>query len=54
MKKDEIISYFKIHLCAWRGSKYGRVEQLPMFQVFGDEVEVDITINNPSLQAKKD
>ena len=22
-------------------------------QVFGDEVEVDITINNPSLQAKK-
>lgn len=53
MKKDEIISALKSISVPGEGQNMVESGAVTNVQVFGDEVEVDITINNPSLQAKK-
>jgi len=53
MKKDEIISALKTISVPGEGQNMVESGAVTNVQVFGDEVEVDITINNPSLQAKK-
>ncbi|MBL6655499.1 MAG: Mrp/NBP35 family ATP-binding protein [Flavobacteriaceae bacterium] len=53
MKKDEIISALKTISVPGEGKNMVESGAVTNVQVFGDEVEVDITINNPSLQAKK-
>ena len=53
MKKDEIISALKSISVPGEGQNMVDSGAVTNVQVFGDEVEVDITINNPSLQAKK-
>ena len=52
MKKDEIISALKTISVPGEGQNMVESGAVTNVQVFGDEVEVDITINNPSLQAK--
>ena len=53
MKKDEIISALKTISVPGEGQNMVESGAVTNVQVFGDEVEVAITINNPSLQAKK-
>ena len=53
MKKDEILSALKTISVPGEGQNMVESGAVTNVQVFGDEVEVDITINNPSLQAKK-
>lgn len=53
MKKNEIISALKTISVPGEGQNMVESGAVTNVQVFGDEVEVDITINNPSLQAKK-
>ena len=53
MKKDEIISALKSISVPGEGQNMVESGAVTNVQVFGDEVEVDITINNPSLHAKK-
>ena len=53
MKKDEIISALKTISVPGEGQNMVESGAVTNVQVFGDEVEVDITTNNPSLQAKK-
>lgn len=53
MKKDEIIFALKSISVPGEGQNMVESGAVTNVQVFGDEVEVDITINNPSLQAKK-
>jgi len=53
MTKDDILKALETISAPGEGQNLVESKAITNIQIFGDEVEVDVTINNPSLQAKK-
>ncbi|WP_298487315.1 Mrp/NBP35 family ATP-binding protein [uncultured Maribacter sp.] len=53
LKKQDILKALELITVPGEGQNMVESGAVKNIQVFGDEVEVDITINNPSLQARK-
>lgn len=53
LKKEDILKSLELITVPGEGQNMVESGAVKNVQVFGDEVEVDITINNPSLQARK-
>ncbi|WP_291869739.1 Mrp/NBP35 family ATP-binding protein [Maribacter sp.] len=53
LKKQDILKALELITVPGEGQNMVESGAIKNIQVFGDEVEVDITINNPSLQARK-
>jgi len=54
MTKSEILKALSTISAPGEGQNLVESGAIKNVQVFGDEVVVDVTINNPSLQAKKE
>ena len=53
LSKSDIVKALEKICAPWEGQNFVESGAVTNVQVFGDEVEVDVTIKNPSLQAKK-
>ena len=53
LKKQDVLKALEHITVPGEGRNMVESGAVTNVQIFGDEVEVDITINNPSLQARK-
>ena len=53
LNKQDILKALELITVPGEGQNMVESGAVKNVQVFGDEIEIDITINNPSLQARK-